>query len=61
MKKISEITTLENNPIKKAISSTNLKSKFNEVKSEVKGISSSISNALVTNNQLNSASVVKSP
>lgn len=46
MKKLSQITIFDKNPIKKAIDSVNLKSKLNEVKSEVKDIGTSISNAI---------------
>lgn len=46
MKKLSQISIFEKNPIKRAIDSVNIKSKLIEVKSDVKDISTSISNAL---------------
>ena len=50
MKKTS---IFENNPIKKAFNSVNIKSKLIEVKSEVKGLGSSISNTLTSSISLN--------
>ena len=46
MKKISPL--FDNNPITKAISSVNIKSKLNDVKSDVKEIGSSLSSAITS-------------